>query len=478
MLRFPIGQTWHRRVISSLVEFSTKNTARKVTLNRVDKLNALNVDMCKQMIPTLQEYAKSNVNSVVIIESAASPRAFCAGGDVAACADAILKGEGKNTANLLFSYEYSLNWLLAAYPKPVVVFMDGITMGGGVGLSIHVPFRIATENTRWAMPEMDIGFFPDVGVTFAFPKVITLGGQEGQLGYFLCATGAVLSGTDAYMAGLASHYINSDNISALQTRLGELQPNLDNKRMFDFTNSAILEFTSPLPDSYKFIYSNDELDVIENTFKLEYSVADLIKKLKDISKSPEWSSEAQKFAAATIKTLSTKSRVSLEVCREQFRRNYFNDIKAALKQDLVTAINMAHNSDSCEFAVATTHKLISKKKSYYPWKMNGVSMDQLSKLVSANPSTDVALQDLNVVTFKKYPFHEEYTLPTEAAVQSYVTGTNQSERSLAITKRDALKFFTAFNPSTRGKVGVRELVSQIIDRKCIIDRDGFLSWKY
>ena len=121
--------------------------------------------MIELMTPPVLEYAKSNENNVTILTSN-SPKALCAGGDVAECAIQIRKGNPGYGADF-FDKEYNLNYIISTLPKPYISLMDGITFGGGVGLSVHAPFRVATEKTKLAMPEMDIGFFPDVGTTFS-----------------------------------------------------------------------------------------------------------------------------------------------------------------------------------------------------------------------------------------------------------------------------------------------------------------------
>jgi 3-hydroxyisobutyryl-CoA hydrolase len=121
-----------------------------------------------------------------------SGRAFCAGGDVAALASWNTEGsEGQQRSRDYFALEYKLDHLIATYTKPYVAFLDGITMGGGVGLSVHAPFRIATENTLFAMPETTIGFFPDVGASFFLPRM------DGKLGTYLALTSEQLKGVDA-----------------------------------------------------------------------------------------------------------------------------------------------------------------------------------------------------------------------------------------------------------------------------------------
>ncbi|AMD22363.1 HGR024Cp [Eremothecium sinecaudum] len=475
MLRQSIKQVNRKRLMSSLVEFKVLNTARRVTLNRPKKLNALNNEMCEVILPTMQEYAKSKSTNLVILDSSCSPRAFCAGGDVVAVTQHDPSIKDRKQQNF-FELEYSLNWLLASYPKPVVTIMDGITMGGGVGLSIHNPFRIATENTRWAMPEMDIGLYPDVGTTFALPRLLTVANSDGQFGYYLCLTGDILSGADAYLAGLASHYVTSDNIDNVRNRLSELPPSDNPEAMFDMTNKALLEFESPLPEGHQFAYSAEKLAVIESVFNLDYTVKELIEKLQDISTSSTWSPEAKSFASSVKNRLNKLSIVSMEVTREQFRRNYFNDIQSALKQDLVTSSNMAKPGMS-EFPDAVRHKLIQRNKTPFNWKQHDISTSKISSLLSSDPTSQLSLREIDGFTFKKYPHHAKYSLPPASRVESYITGSDESGRSFAVTKQEAIKYFSEYDELSKGKVGVKNLVSFIIDMKCNVDAAGYLTWK-
>lgn len=137
-----------------------------------------------------QEWEKSQLANAIIIKGAG--RAFCAGGDVAALAEWNKEGpQGQNRSSDYFALEYKLDHLIATYSKPYIAFMDGITMGGGVGLSVHAPIRIATEKTVFAMPETTIGFFPDVGASFFLPRM------DGQLGTYLALTSEQLKGVNA-----------------------------------------------------------------------------------------------------------------------------------------------------------------------------------------------------------------------------------------------------------------------------------------
>lgn len=128
----------------------------------------------------------------VIIMKGAGDRSLCAGGDVAVLAEWNQQGpEGQQRSKDYFALEYKLDHVIATCTKPYVAFMDGITMGGGMGLSIHAPFRIATERTRVAMPETDIGFFPEVGASFFLPRM------DGKLGTYLALTGENVHGVNA-----------------------------------------------------------------------------------------------------------------------------------------------------------------------------------------------------------------------------------------------------------------------------------------
>ena len=147
---------------------------------------------------------------VVIIDHAGE-RGFCAGGDIRVAAES---GAGDcRLAREFFMTEYRMNELMFRFAKPIAVFMDGITMGGGVGISMPGRFRIATERTLWAMPEGDIGFFPDVGEGWYLPRL------PGHVGTWLGMTGTRLKAADVMELGIATHYVESAQVSGLKTKL-------------------------------------------------------------------------------------------------------------------------------------------------------------------------------------------------------------------------------------------------------------------
>ncbi|CCH61314.1 hypothetical protein TBLA_0E02580 [Henningerozyma blattae CBS 6284] len=457
-----------KRAMSVL--YTVQDTARVVTLNRVQKLNALNYEMCKSMFDTLEEYSKSDAAQLIVLKSANQPRSLCAGGDVASVAALNLNGETDKAIDV-FQSEYSLNYQFATYDKPIVVFMDGITMGGGVGLSIHTPFRVATENTKWAMPEMDIGFFPDVGTSFALPRILTVANKESQLALYLCLTGDLISGADCYYLGLASHYVPHDNLDDLQKRLGELiKGKYKNKDFYSIVSSAIEEFSTPLPKTFKPFLTVDKLDVIDKCFKLSDATTSksIISTLQDYS----GTEEANQFRTAILDKLLVKSPTSMELAIKLIRTNGTDDIQSALSRDLITAANMCIEESSnpasqVEFSRSTKHKLLDKIKTPYPWttKIDSVSTDFVNSLLTPRPSIPVSLwKNRANCTWREYPYHWKYQLPSENVIEQYITNKKNTYGVDNLPKEEVVDYFSKVNKITKDKLGIKQYISFIVDR--------------
>ena len=182
-----------------------------ISLNKPATIHALTLDMVHAMTEALLKWKKSRKVKCVIIDHAEG-RGFCAGGDINMLRQSALNDGGK-TGRQFFHDEYQLNHLLFTYPKPIIAFMDGITMGGGVGISLPARYRVATENTRLAMPETGIGLFPDVGGGWFLSRL------EGRVGQFLALTGARLDGAECLALGLATHYLPSDALADAKQRI-------------------------------------------------------------------------------------------------------------------------------------------------------------------------------------------------------------------------------------------------------------------
>ena len=192
------------------VLISTQDRVGRIRLNRPKAIHALTTQMCEVMSDALLRWMHDDSVEAVVIDHAEG-RGFCAGGDV------VMLARSGNTdadeAKRFFFAEYRLNHLLFAYPKPTVAIMDGITMGGGVGISLPCNFRIATENTRLAMPETSIGLFPDVGGGWYLPRL------PGRVGEFMALTGARLDGAECHYLGLATHYVEQASLTDMVERI-------------------------------------------------------------------------------------------------------------------------------------------------------------------------------------------------------------------------------------------------------------------
>ncbi len=188
-----------------------------ISLNRPSALHALTLDMVHAMTKKLLEWRDNDTVKCVIIDHAKGGRGFCAGGDIAFLRTSALNDKGAS-GRRFFHDEYQLNHLLFTYPKPVVAFMDGITMGGGVGISQPAQFRVATENTKFAMPETGIGLFPDVGGGWYLSRL------EGRVGPYLALTGARLDGAECDALNLATHYLPSEALEEAKQRIANDDP--------------------------------------------------------------------------------------------------------------------------------------------------------------------------------------------------------------------------------------------------------------
>lgn len=438
--------------LSESVIFKNNNQSRLIILNRINKLNSLNDEMVEKILPRLIEYSKSDQTSNIILTSN-SPKALCAGGDVAACAKSMLNNQPQECAKY-FQDEYNLDYLISTLPKPYISIMDNITMGGGVGLSIHAPFRIATERTKLAMPEMDIGFFPDVGTTFFLPKL------DDKLGYYYALTGEILTGKDVYFMGFATHYINSEKIPSLISRLGGVSG-------FEQVNQVLQEFEDNKID-YKFPFSKDEIQIIKTAFS--NSTIELI---FDYLKQ-----ENSQFSQKLLQKLLEKPISSLKVALELMRRGESNSIRQQFELEMIAATNIVNLPlESNDFCKGVKHKLIDKiKQPFFPqWsKVDSNYVDQiLSKSINTTKQLNSPLLNKFFgIDYKNYPYHNG--LPNNQNVAEYITGNDGSGRSYLPTPNEVIQHF-----SKSGKLGVEHKVKHILSIHGDTEKyDGkYVSWK-
>ena len=217
--------------MSEHIIYEVQDGLARLRLNRPKAIHALTREMCEAMSEALLRW-RSDAHIKAVLIDHAEGRGFCAGGDVVMLAKSGASDGAE--ARHFFEAEYRLNHLLFTYPKPTAAIMDGITMGGGVGISLPCDFRIATENTRFAMPETGIGLFPDVGGGWYLSRL------PGRVGQFMALTGARLDGAECHYLGLASHYVEQSSLPEMIERMAKTPSRL---------KGAIGNFAATPPDA-------------------------------------------------------------------------------------------------------------------------------------------------------------------------------------------------------------------------------------
>lgn len=303
-----------------------------LVLNRPQRLNAINFNMIKWVLPysvwspslksshhsrclsgTLMKW--ENEKEFIIIKGAGE-RAFCSGADLFDIIDR--ESETNKKFNHFLNQVYGVNLLIGSYKIPYISIMNGITMGGGVGLSIHGCYRIATEKTKWAMPEIRLGYFPDVGASYFLPRL------PKRLGYYLGLTGHTIGGDEVYNAGIATHYIKSNNLQEIEVKLLECRsPQEVDGVMVEYCNKVCIktELDEELPHIEKCFCASTMEEIVENLEK-----------------------DNSKWAHATLGELSKIRPTSLKVTLRQLQRGARMNLIDCMKMEKRLATH--HYQDS------------------------------------------------------------------------------------------------------------------------------------
>jgi enoyl-CoA hydratase len=270
-----------------------RGSAGLVTLNRPAALNAVNLKMVRALRDALEGWRHDAAVTRVVV-TAAGGRAFSAGGDLRAIFAAGREGRQQESLDF-WREEYALNTVIRHYPKPYVALIDGIVMGGGVGVSVHGSHRVAGDRFDFAMPEVGIGFFPDVGATFFLPRL------AGETGAFCALTGARLKADDGLGAGVATHRVAS-------ARFGELAQALCGAEPVDAVLAGFAADAGGTVTAHR--------SVIDRVFAAA-GVEDILSGLDAIAAGTGGEAE---WAAATATTMRAKAPLSLKIALAQMRR--------------------------------------------------------------------------------------------------------------------------------------------------------------
>ncbi|MDG2534967.1 enoyl-CoA hydratase/isomerase family protein [Sphingomonas sp. HITSZ_GF] len=319
--------------MTSEVLIQVEGKAGRIRLNRPKAIHALNTGMCRAMLDALTAWRDDPAVEIVLIDHAEG-RGFCAGGDIRMIAES---GAGDGSlARDFFRVEYQLNHALFTYEKPVVAFMDGITMGGGVGISQPAKFRVATENAKFAMPETGIGLFPDVGGGRYLSRL------PGRMGEYLALTGHRLDGAECLALGLASHFVPAEALEDAKTRIAADPAAVE---------AVLADLSAPAPEP-RIAAHRAEIDRLFAADTVEGVIAALE------ADGGEW---AQK-QLATLRTKSPQSmKVSLRLVREGRAKASFAEEMA---QEYAIGSRVAQSHDFIEGVRA----LIVDKDNAPQWK--------------------------------------------------------------------------------------------------------------
>lgn len=289
----------------------------RIRLNRPKAIHALTTAMCQAVLDALADWRDEPGILAVLIDHA-DGRGFCAGGDIRMLAES---GSGDGAAaREFFRTEYRMNHALFTYAKPIIAFMDGITMGGGVGVSQPARYRVVTENTRLAMPETGIGLFPDVGGGWYLSRL------PGRIGQYLAVTGARIDGADCIALGLATHFLPADRLEEAKARIITDPTGID----------AVLTDLSAAAPQPRIPAHRDAIDRLFASDRLEDIVAAL-------------ESDDSDFARDTLATIRTKSpqamKVSLKLLLDAATMPTFED---EMRQEYAVATRIVQRPDFIE----------------------------------------------------------------------------------------------------------------------------------
>jgi enoyl-CoA hydratase len=296
-----------------------RGAAGVIVLNRPAALNALTLGMVRGMRRALDAWAADPAITRIVLTGAGG-KAFCAGGDVRRLHDLGRAGEFAE-ALTFWREEYQLNTLIHRFPKPYLSLIDGIVMGGGVGVSLHGRYRVAGERYLFAMPEVAIGFFPDVGATYALPRL------PGETGTYLALTGDRIRTADAITLGLTTHAVPSAAMAPLQDALAAGEP----------VGEALARFThdpGPAPIAA-------HRRVIDHCFAAD-SVSAILARLEEAAAS------GSGFARAAAETMRSKSPMSLCLALEQMRRGRSLSFEDAMRVEFRVVSRIIEGHDFYE----------------------------------------------------------------------------------------------------------------------------------
>jgi enoyl-CoA hydratase len=314
------------------VLFHIQNGVGRIVLNRPKALNALSVAMVDDIGKKLAAWEHDPSVAIVLIEGAGE-KGLCAGGDIRSLYDK-RDDNVEEHALAFFSTEYKMNLALHRYPKPIVAYMNGIVMGGGIGISVFASDRIVTERSKLSMPEMNIGFFPDVGASYFLNKM------PGHMGRYLALTAHLFNGADAIYLGAADYYIKSDQWEALKQEI-----EAKDWIAADDQQAAADKLRKMIADVAVDAVPESSLATVQEKVDRHFAYGSVADILASLDKAAE---EGDEWAAETAKTIRSKSPISLAVALEQLVRGKSMTIENCFRMEMNMSMHFIHSHDFYE----------------------------------------------------------------------------------------------------------------------------------
>ncbi|WP_312108082.1 enoyl-CoA hydratase/isomerase family protein [Brevibacillus reuszeri] len=302
------------------------NGVATLTLNRPQALNSLTYEMIVTIGEALRVWEDDDQVRMIVMKGAGT-KGLCAGGDIKALYEARSSHRALKEAECFFEAEYQVDQLMYAFPKPIIAILDGIVMGGGVGLTYGARYRIVTEQTKWAMPEMNIGFFPDVGAAYFLNKA------PGITGLYLALTASVIQAADVLYIHGAEYYMSSEKLSAFLNELETME--LDGTQVESALQQLINKHSESAPEQGELAAIQHQIDECFSLGTMEEIIGHL-------------DSTDNEFARKIKEILLSKSPSSLKITLKQIADGKRKSIEECFATDLILAKNFLRHPDFFE----------------------------------------------------------------------------------------------------------------------------------
>ncbi|KAI8995002.1 ClpP/crotonase-like domain-containing protein [Pilobolus umbonatus] len=408
--------------------------ARHLIFNRPKRLNALDMEMVDIMYPHFKSWEQSSKVNAIFLEG--KGRALCAGGDVKVIQDVAKRAidpTQRDDLQFQIDLEYEMIHFIACMKTPYIAVMDGITMGAGGGLTAFAPFRIATENTQFAMPETAIGLFCDVGASFFLSRL------DGHIGAYMGLTSRVVKAEDAIFSGIASHFVPSERLDNMKHEISRVE-----RPDYDLINEIIEHHAADqhhTPSVYTLC--GEQRNTIDRCFKHE-TVEEVISSLKE---------DGSKFAMETVDTIMKRSPTSVKITFEHLIRGRNMTLMDCLRMEHILWQKVPYTHDFVEGV--SSHVVHKRQPQWMPSTLEEVDLDEDICVNLFNANVKQQARFLSNEDFIHHPYRK-YSLPLEVDIKADV------EKHQFTSRKETLEWFVN---KYKKKFGIHQKIEDILNRQ-------------